>query len=71
MQSSMDGFVSLIVKIGTFPYYRFFYFNTLGVIQRVALYSNRRNDFPILVRLLKRWRERKLAEAQFISIAVS
>ena len=71
MQRGFSVAVTVLVRVGTFPYYRLFHFNTLGVIQRIALYGTEPSDFPILLRLLKNWRERKLAELQFISIAVS
>lgn len=66
-----SAFLRVVVVVGTLPYYRFFHFNTLGIIRRIALYRNRPSDFDILLRLLVRWRERKVAELQFISIAVS
>lgn len=57
--------------IGTLPYYRFFQFNTLAVIERIAYHCSRPEEFPALLRVIARWRHRKLAELQYISIAVS
>ena len=61
----------MALRIGTLPYYRYFHFNTLAVINRVAVYSSDPDKFPLLLQILVRWRERKLQELQFISIAVS
>lgn len=63
--------LKLIVNLGTFPYYRIFQFNTLGPILRIAAYSSQPAQSRKVRQLLVRWRTRKLAELQFISIAVS
>jgi hypothetical protein len=63
--------MTALVHVGTLPYYRFYYFNTLGVLQRIAIVAQNPSDFPKLLSLLKHWRLRKLSELQFISIAVS
>lgn len=60
-----------IVLLGTFPYYRFFQFNTLGPVLRIAAYNSQPAQAHKVLQLLVRWRTRKLAELQFISIAVS
>ncbi|MCJ1270604.1 hypothetical protein MMC22_010501 [Lobaria immixta] len=61
--------LKVVVFLGTVPYYRFFQFNTLGPILRIAKYSSRRGQSRKVSQLLARWRTRKLAELQFISIA--
>lgn len=54
----------------TLPYYRFFHFNTLGPIQRIAAYTQRPDAINRLAISLSQWRSRKIAELQFISVAV-
>ena len=63
--------LKVVVFLGTVPYYRFFQFNTLGPILRIAKYSSQRGQSRKVYQLLVRWRTRKLAELQLISIAVS
>lgn len=71
LQRIASSTVTIVVRVGTLPYYRLFYFNTVGVLQRIAIHGKEQNNFKILKRLITSWRERKLDELQFISIAVS
>lgn len=63
--------LKVAVTIGTFPYYRLFHFNTLQPIRLIAFYSSQPEHYNKLVYHLNRWWTRKLAELQFVSIAVS
>lgn len=63
--------LKFVVLLGTFPYYRLFQFNTLGPILRIAAYSSQPGQSRKVLQILVRWRTRKIAELQFISIAVS
>ena len=58
------------MHFATFPYYRFFQFNTLGPILRIAACTSQPIRFEKLSHLVVRWQSRKLAELQFTSIAV-
>lgn len=70
MQKVVTTSQTVFIRVLTFPYYRLFDFNTLGPINHVAKLTRQPDTFPALLRFLRRWRERKLAELQFISIAV-
>jgi hypothetical protein len=59
-----------MVRVGTLPYYRTYQFHTINPILRIAACTTRPGGSANVVRLLVRWRTRKLAELQFISIAV-
>ncbi len=59
-----------MVHIGTLPYYRLYQFNTVNPILRIAACTSQPNKFDNVLRLMVRWRARKLAELHFISIAV-
>jgi hypothetical protein len=59
-----------MVYIGTLPYYRVFQFNTVKPILSIAAYTSQPNKSETILRLLVRWRTRKLEELHFISIAV-
>ena len=62
---------SMLAHLITLPYYRFFRQNTLIPIQSIArAIENGQDDFTIL-KILGRWKERKLYELHFIQIAVS
>lgn len=54
----------------TIPYYRYFEFNTLGPIRRLADCNSHPDKQNNLVAILIQWRERKTYELQFVSIAV-
>ncbi|KAN0120313.1 hypothetical protein V8E51_002521 [Hyaloscypha variabilis] len=60
----------LLVKLITLPYYRFFNFNTLKPIQHIGQLTVQRESHTVILASLTRWRERKVEELQFISIAV-
>jgi hypothetical protein len=59
-----------VVLIFTLPYYRNFHYNTIDPITRIAACTANPERFKKVVVLLSQWRMRKLAELQFISIAV-
>lgn len=59
-----------MVHIGTLPYYRLYQFNTVNPILRIAACTSQPDKFENVLRLMVRWRTRKLAELHFISIAV-
>ena len=59
-----------LVKIGTFPYYRLFHFNTLRPIELIASCTRRSLEPNKLRLLIDRWKRRKRAELQYVSIAV-
>ena len=63
--------LKVVVSLGTFPYYRMFRFNTLQPILLIAAYTLQPLQHEKLLYNLDHWRTRKLAELQFISIAVS
>ncbi|KAL8746583.1 MAG: hypothetical protein Q9190_001427 [Brigantiaea leucoxantha] len=71
--SAKDAFnISLLkalIVFGTLPYYRLFNFNTLQPILSIAASTREPVTSRHLVRLMTRWRTRKLAELQFISLA--
>lgn len=60
----------VLVHIITFPYYRFFQFNTMKPIHRLAACKSRADPPKNLQYLIAHWRARKQAELHFISIAV-
>lgn len=62
--------VKLSFRVATFAYYRFFELNTLGPLRHLSELTVDPDDFPKLVPFLTRWRERKIAELQYLSIAV-
>ncbi|PVI05713.1 hypothetical protein DM02DRAFT_516181, partial [Periconia macrospinosa] len=55
--------------IATLPYYRFYRFNTAEPLTRIAELATRSPESIELYRSIGFWRERKLAELQFVSIA--
>ena len=59
------------MKVGTFPYYRLFQFNTLRPIQLIANCTRQPSESNKLLFLIHRWKRRKREELQFVSIAVS
>jgi len=62
---------SMLVNLGTLPYYRFFNQNTYAPIIRIAkIVTNEESDEEI-VGVLTYWRTRKLYEMHFIQVAVS
>jgi len=61
---------SVMLWACTLPYYRVFHFNTLDPIQRIAAYTQRPDAINSLAFSLSQWRSRKIAELQFISVAV-
>lgn len=63
--------LTVTVKIGTFPYYRLFHFNTLRPIELIAACTRRSFEPEKLLFLIDRWRRRKRAELQFVSIAAA
>ena len=63
-------FLSIVVTIGTFPYYRIFHFNNLQPIRLIAFYGSQSDEQSKLIHHIGRWRAIKLQELQFISIAV-
>jgi hypothetical protein len=61
-----------MVKIATLPYYRLYQFNTIRPLKKIADFANEAPPDPIkIAQALATWRIRKLAELQFITIAVS
>ena len=61
---------SIIVNLGTLPYYRFFNQNTYTPIVRIAkIVTNEESDQEI-VSVLRHWRSRKIHEMHFIQVAV-
>lgn len=61
-----------MVKTATLPYYRLYQFNTTRPIERIAaMASEPVPDSTKIAHALATWRGRKLAELQFITIAVS
>lgn len=61
-----------MVQLATLPYYRLYQFNTIRPIEKIAAFAS--EDLPDSTKIaqaLAIWRGRKLAELQFISIAVS
>ena len=71
MQYILLALLKVVVLVGTLPYYRIFYFNTTKPIRQIAAYASHSGNQEKLLHLLVRWRRRKLAELQFVSIAVS
>jgi len=59
----------LLVKLITLPYYRFFNFGTLKPIEQIGQQTVQREKHSVIIGSLTRWRERKIDEVQFISIA--
>lgn len=59
------------MDIVTFPYYRTYRSNTLQPIELIARYTTQPRQINKLLYHLDRWQTRKLAELQFISIAIS
>jgi hypothetical protein len=62
--------VKATVYIGTLPYYRLYQFNTVNPILQIAASTSQPGRSQNVLRLVVRWRTRKLAELHFISIAV-
>ena len=62
--------MEFLIHLVTLPYYRFFQFNTIKPIYRLAACASNPGQTKRLLRLIVHWRTRKLAELQFISIAV-
>ena len=60
-----------IVNLATFPYYRMYQFNTYQPIILIAAYTSTPGKYHKVLYHLDRWRTRKLAELQSISIGVS
>lgn len=60
-----------MVKTGTFPYYRLFHFNTLRPIELIAACTRQSSEPEKLLFLIDRWRRRKRAELQYVSIAAA
>lgn len=61
-----------IVRIATLPYYRLYQFNTFKPIEKIAEFaSEAQPDAARIAQALGTWRTRKLAELQFITVAVS
>lgn len=63
--------LKFVVTLGTLPYYRTFQFNTLQPIRLIAFYSSQPEHYEKFLYHLDSWRTRKLAESQYISVAVS
>jgi hypothetical protein len=61
----------VFVRLGTLPYYRLYHFNTVNPIQKIASIASEQPRSSKLLYAVALWRERKLTELHFISIAVS
>jgi len=61
---------TIVMRIGTLPYYRFFQYNTYDPIIRIAGCTKQKVSLDHLLKRLSRWRLRKLMELQFVSLAV-
>lgn len=57
------------VRLGTLPYYRLYHFNTADPIQKIASIASEQPRSSKLLHAVTLWRERKLTELHFISIA--
>lgn len=62
---------SILAHLVTLPYYRFFRQNTLIPIQSIARAIEEGKDDARILKILARWKERKLYELHFIQIAAS
>ena len=62
---------SMLVTLGTLPYYRFFNQNTYAPITRIAKIVTSEESDEDIVSVLTHWRTRKLYELHFIQVAVS
>lgn len=61
-----------MVKLATLPYYRLYQFNTIRPLQKIADFASEAPpDSGKITQAIATWRARKLAELQFITIAVS
>ncbi|KAJ8114816.1 hypothetical protein OPT61_g3396 [Boeremia exigua] len=59
-----------LVKFWTLPYYRLYQFNTIQPIKKIAAFASEPlQDSTKIAQALATWRQRKLAELQFITIA--
>jgi hypothetical protein len=71
VKSSMNLIVNILVRIATLPYYRLYHFNTVSPLEKIALLASMSPpEDPKILRAVSFWRTRKLAELQFITIAV-
>lgn len=70
LQQLLSTAVQFFIHLVTLPYYRFFQFNTLKPIHRLVACASNPRQSNKLIHLIAHWRTRKLAELQFISIAV-
>lgn len=70
LQQLLSTAIQFFIHLVTLPYYRFFQFNTTKPIFRLAVCASNPNQSSKLIYLIAHWRTRKLAELQFISIAV-
>ncbi|CAI6335460.1 unnamed protein product [Periconia digitata] len=57
------------ISIATLPYYRAYQFNTSKPLLMIANLATQSTESMDLLRLIAFWRERKLAELQYVSIA--
>jgi len=70
LQQLLSTAIQFFIHLVTLPYYRFFQFNTTKPIFRLAACASNPSQSSKLIHLIAHWRTRKLAELQFISIAV-
>lgn len=70
LQQLLSTAIQFFIHLVTLPYYRFFQFNTIKPIYRLAACASNPRQSNKLIYLIAHWRKRKLAELQFISIAV-
>jgi hypothetical protein len=70
-QAAKYVLLELFVRVATLPYYRLYHFNTAQPLEKIAkIASESPFDSSRLLGAMAFWRARKLAELQFISIAV-
>lgn len=62
---------SVLANLITLPYYRFFRQNTLIPMQSISRAIEDGKDDLTILKVLARWKERKLYELHFIQIAAS
>lgn len=60
-----------LIRVLTLSYYRLYQFNTIHPIQRLAALTEQTQNTKTILYFIRQWRVRKLAELQFVSIAVS